>query len=848
MRRLVGTSCGVIAALVLAFLSGALFHGTANPVAVFSWLLQRYAYGSTVYPYNSVNAFNLYALRYPFWQPDTQALHLFGLAAGPLSLWGVALVLASSALIVGAYLQRRDERALLEGAMLCALAFFVLATRMHERYVYGAFLLAMPLVAFGRTGFWSAVTLTVTMFLNLAYSFAYQTAVEAKTPGVDATNLWPAISHPAALANCLLFAWLAYRYLGGTVPATAGAGVAGAPSDASRLEAWLAKARSWFDPREGVAAMTRLDWLLAAGFTLVSFVLCVMWVQYPAERYFDEIYYPRAGEEYLKGLDVSGWGPFEFTHPPFTKLLITASMLLFGGLHGLGDTGIGWRFLNVVVGALTVGLLYAFAKRLTSSTLFASVAAFLLVFDGFHYVQSRIATPEITVAFFGLLTLYAFYRLWISSGIALRDVPQTRAARTGLGVTMGIGTLVALALAAATPYLGPHELAQRDWPPSIMWSAIVMGLYVLTVFWLIARLVVVPRLERVATETSYAEGTRVRTSEGALHIRTLDPDGKFTDGDDELRRTIARDGTLTYATPAGTAVYRADGTADLAGTPARARDARIWWIVLAFAAAFAADSKWSDLFDIGIVWFVAALVFGQRFLKRPALYGNPFGVPVDLLIASIVVVGGVVYTLSYIPYFLFTAQTGGHHGFDDMVAMQHAMYRYHSTLVATHPYASQWWQWPLLLKPISYFWTDLRHNTADPNGCCVAEILALPNPFSWWLGLATVPIVGYLAWRERNKGYALLGIAYLLQWLPWAHSPRLMFEYHFYPNDAIILLADTIVLQRIWNARWTWGKYVVGVFLLVVLVAFIYFYPVLAGQHVTWNEWNARMWLPHWII
>ena len=110
-------------------------------------------------------------------------------------MWGIALVLSATALIVGRYVQRRDERALLEGAMLCALAFFVLATRMHERYVYGAFLLAMPLVAFGRVGLWSSLVLTVTMYLNLAYSLAYQTVMEAHTPGVNTMDLWPAISH-----------------------------------------------------------------------------------------------------------------------------------------------------------------------------------------------------------------------------------------------------------------------------------------------------------------------------------------------------------------------------------------------------------------------------------------------------------------------------------------------------------------------------------------------------------------------------------------------------------------------------------------------------------------------------
>ncbi len=158
---------------------------------MFGWLLGRYTFGSGVYAYNTVNAFNLYALRQAFWQPDGQPLVLFGQPFGSLSLWGVALVLASSLLIVGRYLQRRDDRALVEGAMLLALAFFTLATRMHERYVYGAFLLAMPLIGFGRAGLWSALVLSVTTYLNLAYSFAYQTVMEARTPGVDATNLWP---------------------------------------------------------------------------------------------------------------------------------------------------------------------------------------------------------------------------------------------------------------------------------------------------------------------------------------------------------------------------------------------------------------------------------------------------------------------------------------------------------------------------------------------------------------------------------------------------------------------------------------------------------------------------------
>ena len=59
-RRLAGTGAGIAAALALALVVGLLFHPGAD---VFGWLFGRYAFGSGVYAYNSVNAFNLYALR-----------------------------------------------------------------------------------------------------------------------------------------------------------------------------------------------------------------------------------------------------------------------------------------------------------------------------------------------------------------------------------------------------------------------------------------------------------------------------------------------------------------------------------------------------------------------------------------------------------------------------------------------------------------------------------------------------------------------------------------------------------------------------------------------------------------
>jgi dolichyl-phosphate-mannose-protein mannosyltransferase len=379
-RRLSGTALGLGAAFLLAGAVGLLFHPAAD---VFGWLFGRYAFGSGVYQYTSVNAFNLYALRMPMWQPDTAPIVLFGLPVGSYATWGIGLVVAATLLIVGRYLQRRDDRALLEGAMLIALAFFVLATRMHERYVYGAFLLAMPLLAFGRSGLWSSVVLTVTMYLNLAYSLAYQTVMEQKITGVNASDLWPAISHPAALANVVLFFWMGYLYLGGAGEKAAREDVSGAAlvrTPSAWDSAWAnvaAKARDWFDPREGTVRLTRTDWAILSALSLIGFAVALVHLGTPAEKYFDEVYFPLSAEQYLHGLPQREW-----THPPLVKLVIALSIML------AGDDPFGWRFLNVVIGSLEIGLIYAFAKRLTSSTAMAAVAGVMLAFDGFILPRS----------------------------------------------------------------------------------------------------------------------------------------------------------------------------------------------------------------------------------------------------------------------------------------------------------------------------------------------------------------------------------------------------------------------------------------------------------------------------
>jgi Gpi18-like mannosyltransferase len=878
-HRIRATAIGIVAATLLALVLSEPFH-PGNPFAAIAWLVQQYAYGSNVYPYNSVNAFNLWAFRGSLWLPDNQTI-----AGIPQYVWGIVLVLAAVVLIVYRYLQQRTAQSLLEASAIATIAFFVLATRMHERYLFNGLLFTIACIPFAKRYVWSALALTLVLFANLQYSLQYLHAVTGSSPGVNTQNLWGIWTHLFALLGMGIFFWLGYTFLGGSETAPVKRPVA-----VEKVETSSEGARHWYDPREGLTAMRApLDYVIMGVLGLGNFVLSFIGYWRPDGTscwtlprishcgIFDELYFARAGEEYLQNFRI-----YENTHPPLSKLLITFSMLLFGGmpkgegvggwtfLNGIighaasGDNPYGWRFLDVVFGALVVMLLYVFAKRVTGSTIFATITALLLTFDGMHYVQSRIATPEGFVIFFATLAVYAFYRFLISSQVGERQ--HVTVPSWGVPAGMVVSFLVGLGIATVGRPLFGFDTA----------ATVVVTLYLASGVYLLVRYLLFPRyFGNGRRELSFGEGSYALRDNGATTVYaadggTIDDRGRVTRGavsqakggalvydDDPLSITYRRDGSVAYATPQGNVQYADDEIRDGAAPLESGRSSRRWLILFTVALGLLVSTKWYGVMGFGVSFVALILIALQPYLAqlRPALWGNPRGFRLDGALATIVFVSATVYGLVWIPDLARQSPDPGEiHNFNDVVYRQYSMYEYHHNLKATHPYSSQWWEWPIDYVPVAYFYQDRRNNITNNNACCVYEITSLPNPIILWFGLFCVPFVAFLAWKERNKAYALLVITYLMQWLPWILSPRLIFAYHFYVNIPLICLCNAIVLQRVWrwfgrrsDLHWL-GGVAVGGYVAAAAAAFVFFFPILSAHPITWNAWHARMWFPTWII
>ncbi len=255
------------------------------------------------------------------------------------------------------------------------------------------------------------------------------------------------------------------------------------------------------------------------------------------------------------------------------------------------------------------------------------------------------------------------------------------------------------------------------------------------------------------------------------------------------------------------------------------------------AFGLGAASKWTCFYagaGLAVIW--ALWVISE--VRKGTLDFRGFLKNCGFCVIFFVLIPVLIYDLSYLPYGLATGKTNPFSR--DYIKMvldnQDYMFSYHSQLVATHPYSSEWYKWLLDIRPILYYLEYFSDGTHSSFGAFV-------NPVLCWGGLLSLFVLCYLAIarHDRPSGFILLG--YLAQLLPWVLVPRLTFAYHYFPCTVFLALAlgrcfDLMVR----NVRQ--GKRCVALFALLSLAVFILFYPCLEGIPV--RSGILRSWLPTW--
>lgn len=177
-----------------------------------------------------------------------------------------------------------------------------------------------------------------------------------------------------------------------------------------------------------------------------------------------------------------------------------------------------------------------------------------------------------------------------------------------------------------------------------------------------------------------------------------------------------------------------------------------------------------------------------------------------------VLIPPAIYLLSYAPFFLIGYNWG------DFIELHKQIWWYQTHLKATHDYASPFWSWPLNLYPVWYFVDYLEGS--------VANIFASGNPAVFIIGIGSLFFALIEGLRKKALKLLLIVSLFLVFWLPWSISPRIMFLYHFSPSIPFLCLATGYQLDLLLKKG---RKKTVILLLSLMVISFIFLFPFLTG-------------------
>src|SRR5437762_1431469 len=839
-----------------------------DPTRIVAELVQLVRSASETYPYTSLYAFNLWSVFFDFWKSDTDlvfwggVLLVIGLIASAIPLWW-----------------RRDTATLLACAVLAGLAFYFLPTRAHERYLFPVFALALTLAVARTRVLVPYVVLALTFALSLYYAFTrYEQYVDLRVPQIIEATIF---SRPGQIGIALVMmgvaAYLVWRLVRGDARLESDYvwGGRGVPTPGERrwvLPAGLSPGRLPTRRDVAVATLVALAVLATRGYRL----------DWPREMYFDEVYHARTAFELLAERE-----PYEWTHPHLAKEIMALGILAFGDDREVGHEtsqpqGQPSAF---VVGNDGTRVSIADGSEVVVQPRGGAAASRALGVDA---KALAIQGDRIIAMTSDALVVIPLADVPSNTQLQKIQLPFAGARSLSLAgdrvVVGGPSSLAIYATVDATPTVIPV--------PTVAVTTKTDGseLYVLDPQGTV-HVISSDTAQETRALTGGRPGTAIAYAQGPNRIFVARADAPILDvfeletgSHDAVSLANARTGTFSTAATALAVVPRTDflyaldegrvvvvethGSSPYASIPVTGSflgvdgegdklvvaGATGWYFVVAahrprrwatldvliagvlFGLALAA--KWAGAYTL-VGLLVASIAVTARAYER----GRPgTGGPLDLfarrglnavmLFIAFAAIPAGIYLASYVRWF------GGPtipYGWS-LVELTQQMYWYHSGLTAPHPAGSPWWSWPLVLKPVYWYFGA---STGGDN----AYIYDAGNVVLFWAGLVAFGWCVVAAVRARSVALAFVVLAGLVQYVAWIPIGRVLFFYHFFTVLPFYLLALAAGLAYLWETGR--ARLVVG-YLGLAAAAFAYFYPFISAQPFPGAQAGMFFILPTW--
>jgi dolichyl-phosphate-mannose-protein mannosyltransferase len=801
------------------------FWGSQEPL----WIVEKYLATMSSYTYATVNAMNLFALFGGNWVDQTASLF------GPVTyqMFGTAMMVLSLVYAAVLFLKKRDLRALPICGAIILCGVFVLGVRMHERYLFPA--LMMLLLAWGLYGdirlMHIFVLFSASQFINVSLVLAYTHLLE----GQQVATIVFSLINLGTLAYFCYTAWdICLRGRCVLPPQEKNAGASQRDDRFLTLNA----------PQDGARGkITRFD---ALAMSIVTVVYAVFALINLGDTHAPITTYTATAQQ--ESVVFSWEGPFELNRFVYYGGISDGIFHLEGSADGetwapllLSADGGSYSEGQVVYALNTMFEWHEFDVSPCSVTqvrLTFESAGISLIEVGFWDAQGQVRTPVSAQAQGARVDTY--------DAAALVDEQQEIPARRSYLNSMYFDEIYHAR--TAYEHVTGMEWYETTHPPlgKALMSLCIMAFGMTPFAWRLAGTLAGIFMLPGMYMTAKLLFKRSRIALMAMLLLTFDC----------MHYTQTRIATIdSFAVLFIIWMFYFMMRYVLLHNFNHEKLSKTLPCLLASGVMMGLGiaSKWIGMYagaGLAVTFFyclylrwresrISAKTQGGAVMK--AFWKNAL-LTCAFCVLAFLVIPALIYMASYTQYFMIR---GGKTLADWWEAQQY-MFNYHSKLVDSHPYASPWYEWPLIIRPMWYY-------KGNHDGW-IATINAMGNPAVWWVGLAAMLwLIGRkCAGKARNLPATLLIIGVAAQFLPWVLVPRSTFIYHYFASVPFIIWAICyFVSEHFENAdpagRKKLTRACVG-YLAVALALFVFFYPAISG--VDMPVWYAQLlrWMPTWTI
>ena len=293
---------------------------------------------------------------------------------------------------------------------------------------------------------------------------------------------------------------------------------------------------------------------------------------------------------------------------------------------------------------------------------------------------------------------------------------------------------------------------------------------------------------------------------------------------------------------------------------------RPWRLIAIFFLALAVSVKWSGLWFLAIFMVMTLLwdVSTRRAIgvERPWFATLATSAPAAFLATVVITIG--VYLTTWTGWFVSDSGWGRNWAADQgeswipdslrsFLNYHSEAWNFHVNLDTEHSYQSNPLSWPFMTRPTSFSYESIKDGSLGcPTDHCAQEVLALGNPIIWWAALLAIPyqLWNWLSNRDWRSGAVLAGI--IAGWFPWLlYLDRTIFTFYTVAYVPFVVMAVALTIMKLLQHTPLQQQPVtvalITMYLLAVVAAAWWFYPVWTGEVIPYDQWRLRMWMPTWV-